>query len=84
MPPNNAAPGSTQRSKVQTKVQPWKAAYPPTNPASQSARPTLLTSGDGTPIVDVLVVIILAGRNSDPAQFSDLLADESHWVARED
>ena len=74
MPANNAAADSTQH----TKVQPWKAAWPPANPTSQSARPKYLTSTDGTPLVDIVVIIILAGRNSDPAEFSDLLADGSN------
>lgn len=69
MPANNITADSTQNAKVQ----PWKAAWPPTNPTSQSARPKTLISTDGTPLVDLLIV--LAGRNSDPAEFSDLLAD---------
>lgn len=71
MPANNDAAGSPQ----QAKVQPWKAAWPPTNPVSQTARPRILTSADGAPMVDLAIIIILAAQNSDPAEFSDLLAD---------
>ena len=69
MPANNDAANPPQ----QTKSQPWKAAWPPTNPVTQAARPKVLTTAEGAPMVD-LAVIILAAQNSDPAEFSDLLA----------
>ena len=69
----DAAANSTQH----TKVQPWKAAWPPTNPREQSARPKLITHADGTPLVDVIIIILGAGLNCDPTEFSDLLADGS-------
>ena len=74
MPANNTPAQTTQQTKLNTR----KPAWPPANPTSQAARPKYLTSTDGTPLVDIVVVIILAGRNSDPAEFSDLLADGSN------
>ena len=77
MPGTGAAASSTTQH---TKAQPWKAAWPPTNPKTKSARPRTLTTPDGHPRVDLCLA--LPGRNSDPPVFSDLLADVSHW--RED